>query len=223
MTYGIEGKKIWVAGHAGMVGSALRRRLERERCSLVTADRNELDLARQVEVERWLEANRPDVVLIAAARVGGIHANHSYPAEFLYQNLIIEANIINAAWRIGTAKLLFLGSSCIYPRDAHQPVCETQLMTGPLEPTNEWYAVAKIAGIKLCQAYRRQYGCDFIAAMPTNLFGPATTFIPRTAMCRPPCLTGSTGQRCKETTPSWYGDRVNQGGNSCMLTTWRMR
>ena len=178
MTCDLAGRRVWIAGHAGMVGSALVRRLGREDCILLTAGRHELDLARQDAVEQWMEVNRPEVVVVAAARVGGIHANDSYPADFLYQNLMIESNIIQAAWRSGTEKLLFLGSSCIYPRDAAQPVAEDSLLTGPLEPTNEWYAVAKIAGVKLCQAYRRQHGCDFIAAMPTNLFGPGDNFHP---------------------------------------------
>ena len=178
MACDLAGRRVWIAGHAGMVGSALVRRLGRERCTLLSAGRDELDLVRQDAVERWMEANRPEVVVVAAARVGGIHANDSYPADFLYENLTIESNIVHAAWRGGTEKLLFLGSSCIYPRDAAQPVAEDALLTGPLEPTNEWYAVAKIAGIKLCQAYRRQHGCDFIAAMPTNLFGPGDNFHP---------------------------------------------
>ena len=178
MALELAGRRVWIAGHAGMVGSALVRRLGRERCTLLTAGRDELDLSRQDAVERWMEANRPEIVVVAAARVGGIHANDSYPAEFLYDNLMIETNIIHAAWSGGAEKLLFLGSSCIYPRDATQPVAEESLLTGPLEPTNEWYAVAKIAGIKLCQAYRRQHGCDFIAAMPTNLFGRGDNFHP---------------------------------------------
>ncbi|CAK0766538.1 GDP-L-fucose synthase [uncultured Gammaproteobacteria bacterium] len=135
-----------------------------------------MDLTRQAAVEAWITANRPEVVVVAAARVGGILANSTYPAEFIRDNLMIEANLIDAAWRNGVAKLLFLGSSCIYPKLAPQPMAEEALLTGPLEPTNEWYAVAKIAGIKLCQAYRRQYGCDFISAQPTNLYGPGDNF-----------------------------------------------
>jgi GDP-L-fucose synthase len=172
----LAGRRVFVAGHRGMVGSALVRRLGREGCELMTVRRAEVDLRRQRETEAWLEAKRPEVVFIAAATVGGILANSTRPAEFIYDNMAIETNLIEAARRIGVAKLLFLGSSCIYPREAPQPMAETALLTGPLEPTNEWYAIAKIAGIKLCQAYRRQYGCDFIAAMPTNLYGPGDNF-----------------------------------------------
>jgi GDP-L-fucose synthase len=174
--YVLEGKRVWVAGHRGMVGSALVRRLAREGCEVLTVDRKMVDLTRQDAVERWMAAARPQAIFMAAARVGGIVANDSYPADFLYVNLMIEANIIEAAWKTGVAKLLFLGSSCIYPRDAAQPIAEEALLTGPLEPTNEWYAIAKIAGIKLCQAYRRQFGCDFISAMPTNLYGPGDNY-----------------------------------------------
>jgi GDP-L-fucose synthase len=142
----------------------------------VTADRTALDLRHQQQVEEWMAARRPDVVVVAAGTVGGIHANEAYPADFLHDNLMIEANLIHAAHRQGVAKLLFLGSSCIYPRDAPQPMREEALLTGPLEPTNQWYAIAKIAGIKLCQAYRRQHGRDFISAMPANLYGPGDTF-----------------------------------------------
>jgi GDP-L-fucose synthase len=176
LPYRIEGKKVWVAGHRGMVGSSLLRRLEPLGCERLTADRGEVDLRRQESVERWVGKNRPDTIILAAARVGGILANYTFPAEFLYDNLIIEANIIHAACRTGVEKLLFLGSSCIYPKLAPQPIVEEALLTGPLEPTNEWYAIAKIAGIKLCQAYRRQHGCDFISAMPTNLYGPGDNF-----------------------------------------------
>jgi GDP-L-fucose synthase len=161
-----------------MVGSACTRRLEREGCAILTAQRDDLDLTRQAAVEAWMEAVRPEVVVVAAAKVGGILANDTYPADFLYENLLIEANLIHAAHRVGVAKLLFLGSSCIYPREAPQPIAEDALLTGPLEPTNEWYAIAKIAGIKLCQAYRRQHGCDFISAMPCNLYGPNDYFHP---------------------------------------------
>lgn len=177
--FSLQGRRVWVAGHRGMVGAALVRRLAREACTLLTVDRSQLDLRRQAEVEAWMERERPDVVFIAAATVGGIHANDSFPARFLYDNLVIETNIIHAAHRIGVAKLVFLGSSCIYPRLAEQPMREDALLTGPLEPTNQWYAVAKIAGIKLCQAYRREYGCDYISAMPTNLYGPGDNFHPQ--------------------------------------------
>ncbi|HYH18760.1 MAG TPA: GDP-L-fucose synthase [Azospirillum sp.] len=174
----LAGKRVWVAGHRGMVGSAIVRRLAAEGCTVLTVDRDRTDLRRQEAVEEWLAQARPDVVVIAAAKVGGIHANNSQPAEFLYDNLMIEANIIHGAHRTDVGKLLFLGSSCIYPKFAPQPIPESSLLTGPLEPTNEWYAIAKIAGVKLCQAYRRQYGRDFIAAMPTNLYGINDNFHP---------------------------------------------
>ncbi|HEX2115460.1 MAG TPA: GDP-L-fucose synthase [Alphaproteobacteria bacterium] len=172
----LKGKRVWVAGHRGMAGSAIVRRLAREECEVLTAGREVVDLTRQKETEDWLAANRPDAVFLAAARVGGIHANNTQPAQFIYENLAIETNVIHAAHRVGVKKLLFLGSSCIYPREAPQPMREEALLTGPLEPTNQWYAIAKIAGMKLCQAYRRQYGSDFISAMPTNLFGPGDNY-----------------------------------------------
>jgi len=170
------GKRVWVAGHRGMVGSAVVRRLASEDVEVLTAGRQVCDLVRQDQVESWLERHRPDVVVLAAAKVGGILANATYPAAFIYDNLMIETNVVHAAHRVGVEKLLFLGSSCIYPKYAPQPMAEHTLLTGPLEPTNEWYAVAKIAGIKLCQAYRHQYGDSFIAAMPTNLYGPGDNF-----------------------------------------------
>jgi GDP-L-fucose synthase len=174
----LTGKRVWVAGHPGMVGSALLRRLKGEGCEILTVGRDQVDLTRQADTEDWMAAARPQAVFVAAAHVGGIHANETYPADFLFKNLAIEMNVIHAAWKIGVEKLLFLGSSCIYPREAPQPIPEAALLTGSLEPTNEWYAVAKIAGIKLCQAYRRQHGCDFISAMPTNLYGPGDNFHP---------------------------------------------
>ncbi|CAA7613531.1 bifunctional GDP-fucose synthetase: GDP-4-dehydro-6-deoxy-D-mannose epimerase and GDP-4-dehydro-6-L-deoxygalactose reductase [Candidatus Terasakiella magnetica] len=174
--FSLSGKKVWVAGHRGMVGSAMVRRLASEDCEVLTVGRDSVDLRRQDAVERWMRDKRPDVVVIAAAKVGGILANSTLPSDFLYDNLVIETNIIHGAHLYGVSKLLFLGSSCIYPRLAAQPMAEDALLTGPLEPTNEWYAIAKIAGIKLCQAYRQQHGCDFISAMPTNLFGPGDNF-----------------------------------------------
>jgi GDP-L-fucose synthase len=174
--YTLEGKKVWVCGHRGMVGSAIIRRLATEKCQVLTVDRDELDLRDQAGVAAWMEANRPHAVFLAAAKVGGIVANDTYPADFLLDNLLIETAIISAAQRYGVEKLLFLGSSCIYPKFAPQPITEEALLTGPLEPTNEWYAIAKIAGIKLVQAFRRQHGCDFISAMPTNLYGPGDNF-----------------------------------------------
>ncbi|MGN8119437.1 GDP-L-fucose synthase family protein [Labrys sp. 22185] len=172
----LQGKRVWIAGHRGMVGAALMRRLQGEDCTLLTAGRAELDLRRQADTEAWIEQMRPEVIFLAAAKVGGILANASFPADFLYDNLAIEANVVQAAARVGVSKLVMLGSSCIYPRDAAQPIGEDQLLSGPLEPTNEWYAIAKIAGLKLVQAYRRQHGCDFIAAMPCNLYGPHDNF-----------------------------------------------
>jgi GDP-L-fucose synthase len=172
----LAGKRVFVAGHRGMVGSAIVRKLQGEGCEILTAPRDEVDLVRQGETERWFAAARPDVVVMAAAKVGGILANDTYPVDFLYTNLMIEANVTAAAHASGVARMLFLGSSCIYPKFAEQPIQESALLTGPLEPTNEWYAVAKITGIKLAQAYRRQYGVDYISAMPTNLYGPGDNF-----------------------------------------------
>ncbi|MGA3303818.1 MAG: GDP-L-fucose synthase [Methylovirgula sp.] len=172
------GRRVWVAGHRGMVGSALLRKLAPEGAEILTAGRKELDLCRQAETEDWLAAQRPEFIFMAAARVGGIHANATYPAQFLYDNLMIETNIIEAARKLGVKKLMLLGSSCIYPRMAPQPMTEGSLLTGPLEETNQWYAIAKIAGIKLVQAYRRQYGTNFVSVMPTNLYGPADNYHP---------------------------------------------
>jgi len=174
--YDLKGRKIFVVGHRGMVGSAVVRRLQREDCEIVTAGRDRLDLVRQEQVERFMMDARPDIIVMAAAKVGGILANMTYPAEFLYNNLMIEANITAAAHAADVPRMLFLGSSCIYPKLAELPIREDSLLTGPLEPTNEWYAVAKIAGIKLAEAYRRQYGRDYISAMPTNLYGQGDNF-----------------------------------------------
>lgn len=176
LIYPLAGKRIWVAGHRGMVGAALVRRLQEENCEIVTAGRDVVDLTRQAEVEAWLADTRPQAVLLAAAKVGGILANATYPADFLYENLAIEANVIQASHKVGVEKLLFLGSSCIYPKFADQPISEDSLLTGVLEPTNEWYAIAKIAGLKLAEAYRKQHGVDYISAMPTNLYGPGDNF-----------------------------------------------
>ena len=169
--------KIYVAGHRGLVGSAIVRRLQKQGYdNIVSRTHAELDLTCQADVNAWFKQEKPDYVVLAAAKVGGIHANNSQRAEFIYQNLAMEANIIHAAWQNGVTRLLFLGSSCIYPRDCPQPMKEEYLLTGPLEHTNEPYAVAKIAGIKLCEAYNDQYGCDFVSAMPTNLYGPRDNF-----------------------------------------------
>jgi GDP-L-fucose synthase len=174
--YPLAGRRIFVAGHGGMVGSALLRRLARIDCEVLTVPHKSLDLRRQSDTETWLAEKRPDTVFIAAATVGGILANDTRPAEFLYDNMMIEGNLIEGACRIGVEKVLFLGSSCIYPRLAPQPMKEEDLLTGSLEPTNQWYAIAKIAGLKLCAAFRRQYGSDFISAQPTNLYGPGDTY-----------------------------------------------
>lgn len=201
--YGLSGKRIWVAGHRGMVGSAVVRRLGSEGCEVVTASRHEADLRDARAVDALLDGLRPDAVVLAAARVGGILANDSYPVEFLNDNLMIASNVIAASARHGVGKLLFLGSSCIYPRDAQQPIREEALLSGPLEPTNQWYAVAKIAGLMLCQAYRREYGHDFISAMPCNLYGPGDNFdvqaghvIP--ALMAKACEAHSSGARTLE-------------------------
>lgn len=177
----MEHKKIWIAGHTGLVGSALVRRLHGEPCEVLRVSHKDLDLTRQAETEIWIARHKPDAIIMAAARVGGIEANRTAPADFLSDNLAMAQNVIHGAYKAGVPKLLFLGSSCIYPRMAPQPIREVALMTGPLEETNEWYAIAKIAGLKLCQAYRRQYGCDFISAMPTNLYGPGDRFEARTS------------------------------------------
>jgi GDP-L-fucose synthase len=176
MSYALSGKRVWVAGHRGMVGAALVRRLENENCAVLTVGRDTLDLRDAGAVQNWMKAHAPQAVVLAAAKVGGIVANNSWPADFLYDNLAIENAIIHGAFQTDVEKLLFLGSSCIYPKFAPQPITEDALLTGPLEPTNEWYAIAKIAGIKLAQAYRRQHGRDFISAMPTNLYGPGDNF-----------------------------------------------
>ena len=169
--------RIYVAGHNGLVGSAIVRRLEAAgHTNILVASRKQLDLRDQSEVSHWFKANRPDYVFLVAGTVGGIMANSTRPAEFIYDNLMIHGTVVHAAYEFPVTKLLYLGSSCIYPRNATQPITEDELLTGPLEPTNEWYAIAKIAGIKLCQAYRKQYGCDFISAMPTNLYGPNDNF-----------------------------------------------
>ena len=178
MVFDLQAKRVWVAGHRGMVGSAVVRRLATESVEILTAPRQELDLRDAAAVRGWLKANRPDVVVLAAAKVGGIAANDALPADFLYENLAIQNAVIGGAFEAGVSKLLFLGSSCIYPRMAPQPIPEEALLTGPLEPTNEWYALAKIAGLKLCQAFRRQYGADFISGMPSNLYGPGDNYHP---------------------------------------------
>jgi len=205
----LRGKRVYVAGHRGMVGSACVRRLEAEGCEIITAPRAQLDLTRQAGVEAFMAREQPDVVVVAAARVGGILANSTLPADFLYENLMIEANVIQAAHQAGVNRLLFLGSSCIYPREAPQPIAEEALLTGPLEATNEWYAIAKIAGVKLCQAYRRQYGRDYISAMPCNLYGPGDFFHPEHSHVIPAMLRRffEAAQKGDETVTCWGSGR----------------
>ena len=176
--FDLRGKRVYVAGHNGMVGSAIVRRLAGEACEILTADHRSLDLTDQRATEEWLGQTRPDVIFLAAGLVGGIHANNTYPADFIANNLAIALNVIRCAHAISVQKLLALGSSCIYPKLAPQPMAEDALLTGPLEPTNEWYAIAKIAAIKLCDAYRKQHGDDFISVMPTNLYGPNDNYHP---------------------------------------------
>lgn len=174
--YDLTGKRIFVAGHTGMVGRAIIRQLQNEDCEILTCP---FDLRDQVSAKSWLHDNKPDVVILAAAKVGGILANDTYPADFIHDNLMIQSNVIDGAYEVGVEKLLFLGSSCIYPKDAENPITEDALMSGPLEPTNAPYAMAKLAGIQMCQAYRQQHGCDFIAAIPCNLYGPHDKFDPQ--------------------------------------------
>lgn len=179
LLYDLRGKRVLVAGHNGMAGSAIVRRLSAEKCEILTVDRQSLDLTRQSDTERWLETTKPDAVFLAAGHVGGIYANDTYPADFIADNLAIALNVIHGSFKAGVKKLLALGSSCIYPKLAPQPMSEDALLTGPLEPTNQWYAVAKIAAIKLCEAYRTQHGADFISAMPTNLYGRGDNYHPK--------------------------------------------
>jgi len=179
LLFNLDGKRVYVAGHTGMAGSAIVRQLARENCEILTADRKTLDLTQQADTERWLLRNKPDAVFLAAGHVGGIFANSNFPADFIVNNLAIALNVIRGSFNAGVGKLMALGSSCIYPRLAPQPMVEEALLTGPLEPSNEWYAIAKIAAIKLCEAYRRQHGADFISVMPTNLYGPGDNYHPQ--------------------------------------------
>lgn len=175
----LRGRRVFVAGHRGMMGSAIVRRLAGAGCQILVAERQALDLTDQGATEKWFADNEPEAVFLAAGRVGGIHANQTFPADFISDNLAIALNVIRAAHKFGVKKLLALGSSCIYPKLAPQPMIESALLTGPLEPSNEWYAIAKIAAIKLCEAYRRQHGCDFISVMPTNLYGRNDNYHPQ--------------------------------------------
>jgi len=203
--YSLAGKRVWVAGDRGLVGSALVRRLASEDCEILTSPRECIDLRSAVQVDRWVRQARPQAVFLAAAKVGGIYANNMRPAEFIYDNLMIATNVVDAAKRYHVEKLMFLGSSCIYPRLAPQPIPESALLTGPLEPTNQWYAVAKIAGLKLCQAYREQYGCDFISVMPTNLYGPGDNFNLLSSHVVPALIAKAHNAKvnCKETLVVW--------------------
>jgi GDP-L-fucose synthase len=178
LLFDLRGKRIYVAGHTGLAGSAIVRRLASEGCEVLTAKREDLDLTQQDATEKWIATAKPDAVFLAAARVGGIYANDAFPADFLADNLAIAVNVLRAALAVKVKKLMFLGSSCVFPRNAPQPMTEDLLLTGALEPTNEWYAVAKIAGLKLAEAYRRQFGADFISVMPTNLYGPGDNYHP---------------------------------------------
>jgi GDP-L-fucose synthase len=185
-SWSLSGKRIWIAGHRGMVGSAVVRALEKQgHAEILTVGRDKVDLRDAPAVRQWLKHNRPDAIVVAAAKVGGILANATYPAEFLNDNIVLQSNIIEGAHRNDVDRLLFLGSTCIYPKLASQPIKESALLTGPLEETNEWYAIAKIAGIKLCQAFRQQYGRDYISAMPTNLYGPNDNFDLKTSHVLP--------------------------------------
>jgi GDP-L-fucose synthase len=205
----LKGRRIFVAGHRGMVGSALVRRLAQEECLILTVGRDVIDLRDQPAVHRWFDEYRPEAVVIAAARAGGIDANNKYPGDFLHDNLAIATNVIEASRRTRVAKLMFLGSSCIYPRLAPQPMPESCLLTGPLEPTNEWYAIAKIAGLKLCQAYRRQHGCDFVSVMPSNLYGPNDKFDLRSSHVLPALLAkmDAAVRECGEMVEIWGSGR----------------
>ncbi len=205
MTFDLSGKRIWVAGHKGMVGSAIMRRLAGEQCEVLTVDRATLDLTDQRAVLDWIQRARPDAVFMAAAQVGGILANATYPVDFLRDNLLIETAVMGAAQSAGVGKLLFLGSSCIYPKHASQPIREDALMTGPLEPTNQWYAVAKIAGIMLAQAYRQQHSCNFISAMPTNLYGPGDNFDPQGSHVVPALIRKAHEAKAKGTPVTLWG------------------
>jgi GDP-L-fucose synthase len=220
--FGLHSKRIYVAGHRGMVGSAVVRRLASEGCTVLTVDRQKVDLIDQRAVNAWFATHRPQIVVLAAAKVGGILANDSFPADFLYENLMIEANIIEAARRAGVEKLLFLGSSCIYPKFAPQPIHEDALLTGALEPTNEAYAIAKIAGIKLCQAYRRQHGCDFISAMPTNLYGPGDNYDLQSGHVLPAMIRKCMKRSWRARPVLTFGEQALHAANFCMLMIWPM-
>ena len=214
--------RIFVAGHKGLVGSAVCRRLRADGIEPLVAERSELDLLDQHAVDGWFRERDVDQVYVAAAKVGGIYANDTYPAEFIHDNLAIQTNLIHSAWQYGVTKLLFLGSSCVYPKLAAQPMTEDSLLTGPLEPTNEWYAIAKIAGIKMCQAYRKQYGFDAISAMPTNLYGPGDNFDLENSHVLPALIRKfHEAKQAGESSVTVWGTG-SRGANSCTWTTLRM-
>lgn len=224
--FGLRGKRIWVAGHTGMVGSALVRRLRAYDCDLLLVSHNDLDLRRQNQVERWVRAMRPDVVIVAAARVGGIMANATYPADFLYDNAMIAMNVLHAAASADVERLLWLGSSCIYPRDAAQPIAESALLTGALESTNEAYAIAKLAGLKLAEAYASQFGRRFFTALPTNLYGPNDNFDAQNAHVLPALIRKiDTARRMNQSTVTIWGSgrplreflHVNDLADACIF------
>jgi GDP-L-fucose synthase len=198
-------EKIFVAGHNGMVGSAIVRALKSRGLAPLTADKSQLDLTNQRQVADWFQQHKPEKVFLAAAKVGGIFANDTYPAEFIFNNLAIQTNVVSSAFASGVKKLLFLGSVCIYPKHAAEPVNENSLLSGPLEPTNQWYAIAKIAGIKMCQAYHKQYGCDFISAMPCNLFGVKDNFHPKNSHVIPALIRRyhEAAQRGLDSVTNW--------------------
>ena len=219
-----KSEPIYVAGHRGMVGSAIVRCLQRRGYrNIVTADRASLDLRDPHAVQRFFDERRPAYVFLAAAKVGGIHANNTYPAQFIYENLMIEANVIHAAFAAGIDRLLFLGSSCIYPRDCPQPIRESYLLTGPLEQTNEPYAIAKIAGIKLCESYNRQYGTRYVSVMPTNLYGPRDNYDLQMSHVLPALLRKRTTPRCAAIRRLKYGAPAHRDANFCMSTIWPTR
>lgn len=215
-------ERIYVAGHQGMVGSAIVRLLEQRGIAPIVSPRAQLNLLDQAAVRSFFQREKPDAVILAAAKVGGIQANASLPAEFIYENLMIECNVIGQAFRAGVERLLFLGSSCIYPRDAAQPMRENALLTGPLEETNEPYALAKIAGIKLCESFNRQYGTDYRSVMPTNLYGPGIISTPRTRMSCQLCCGASTRPVLEERMKLLSGERGVHGGSSFLSMIWPM-
>jgi len=217
---GLRHGKVYVAGHRGMVGAALMRRLLQAGCeNLLLKTRDEADLEQQQQVRDLILTEKPDYIFLAAAKVGGIHANNSFPAQFIHSNLVIAANVIHAAWEAGVTRLLFLGSSCIYPRNAAQPIREEYLLSGALESTNEAYAIAKIAGIKLCESYNRQYGTDFRSVMPTNLYGPNDNFDLQTSHVLPALLRKFTKQKSIIPRRWRSGVRADRGASSCMSMT----